>query len=98
MIHSYQTAIVVWAVVIFSFDNLREKKSVPLTKEAGTACSKNPCSTPAANRCPGLQYRKTKSTEHTGSPGYRAFLLLTLCKNDLRKSTDYSEPQFIIIN
>ena len=31
-IHSYQMAIVVLAVVIFLFDNLREKSSVLLTK------------------------------------------------------------------
>ena len=31
LIHSYQMAIVVLAVAIFSFDSLREKRSVPLT-------------------------------------------------------------------
>ena len=30
--HCHQTAIVVLAVVIFLFDSLREKRSVPLTK------------------------------------------------------------------
>ena len=33
LIHSCQTAIVVLAVVIFLFGSLREKRSVPLTKE-----------------------------------------------------------------
>ena len=38
LIHSHQMAIVVLAVVIFWFDNLREKRSVPLTKQSGIAC------------------------------------------------------------
>ena len=33
-IHSHRTATVVLAVVIFLFDNLREKGSVPLTKQS----------------------------------------------------------------
>ena len=39
-------AIAVLAVVIFFlFDNLREKRSVSLTKHSGIACFKTPCST-----------------------------------------------------
>ena len=34
-------AIFVFAVVTFLFDNLREKRSVPLTKYLGIACFKN---------------------------------------------------------
>ena len=41
--------IVVLAVVIFWFDNLREKRSGPLTKLPGTACFKNSWGTPAEN-------------------------------------------------
>ena len=33
LIHSHRTVVVVLAVVIFSFDNLREKRSVPLTSQ-----------------------------------------------------------------
>ena len=35
LIHAPQTAIVVLAVVVFIMDNLREKSSVPLTKQSG---------------------------------------------------------------
>ena len=42
MIQSHQTAIVVLPVVILLFDNLREESSVPLTKQSGIACFKNP--------------------------------------------------------
>ena len=42
LIHPHWTAIVVLAVVIFSFDDLREKRSVPPTKQA-------PCGTLAEN-------------------------------------------------
>ena len=42
LILSHQTAIVL-ALVIFLFDSLREKRSVPLTKESGIACFKNCC-------------------------------------------------------
>ena len=41
LIHSHQMAIVMLAIVIFLFDNLREKESVPLTKQPGIACLKN---------------------------------------------------------
>ena len=41
LINSHLMAIVVLAVVIFLFDNLREKGSVPLTKQSGTAGFKN---------------------------------------------------------
>ena len=44
-------AIVVLAVVIFPFDNLGEKRSVPLTKQSGTASFNNSCGTSVANRC-----------------------------------------------
>ena len=37
LIHAHQMAIVVLAVVIFLFDNPREKRSVPLTEQSGTA-------------------------------------------------------------
>ena len=43
-------AIVVLAIVIFLFDNLREKRSVPLTKEPGIACFKNSFGTTVENR------------------------------------------------
>ena len=36
-------AIVVLAVLIILFDSLREKRSMPLTKKSGVACSKNCC-------------------------------------------------------
>ena len=49
------TAIVVLAVVIFIFDSLREKRSVPLTKQAGVACLKNSCSTLVKNCWPSIQ-------------------------------------------
>ena len=39
-------AVFVLAVVIFLFDNLREKRSVLLTKSSRIACFKNSCSTP----------------------------------------------------
>ena len=45
-------AIVVLDVVILLFDNLREKKSVPLTKLSGITCFKDSCGTPVENRCP----------------------------------------------
>ena len=50
--HSHQTAIVVLSVVNFSFDNLREKRSVPVTKWSIIACFKNSCSTPFQNCWP----------------------------------------------
>ena len=31
------------AVVIFLFDSLTERRSVPLAKQSGTACLKNSC-------------------------------------------------------
>ena len=46
LIYSHWTAIVVLAVVIFLFDNQREKRSVPLTKQSGIACFKNSCGIP----------------------------------------------------
>ena len=39
-IHTHHMTIVL-AVVIFLFDNLRQKKSEPLTKWSGVACFKN---------------------------------------------------------
>ena len=44
----------VLAAVISVFDNLREKRSVSLTKESGTACFKNSCGTPVENRWPRI--------------------------------------------
>lgn len=41
MIHSHWTAVVVLAVIIFSFDNIRQKRPVPLTTESGIAGLKN---------------------------------------------------------
>ena len=38
LIHLYQMAIVVLAVVICLFDSLRESRSVPLMKQSGIAC------------------------------------------------------------
>ena len=54
LIHSHQKPVVVLAVVTFLFNNLRDKRSVPLTKESGIACFKNSCSTPVENTV--LQY------------------------------------------
>ena len=62
-IHSQQTAIVLTAVV-FLFDSLREKRSVPLTKQSGIACFKNSCSTPVENRRSQLYVE----TEHDRGP------------------------------
>ena len=45
MTHSHQTAIVVLTAVIFSFDNLREKRLQPSTSQSRTACLKNSYST-----------------------------------------------------
>ena len=42
--HSHRPALVVLAVVIFLFDSLKEKRSVPLTAWSGTACFTNSCS------------------------------------------------------
>ena len=50
LIHSHRTAITVLAAVIFLFDKLREKRSVPLTKQPGSVCFKNPCGTTGASR------------------------------------------------
>ena len=47
------TAVLVLVVVILLFDSLREKRSVPLTKQSGIARFKNSCSTPVGNRWPG---------------------------------------------
>ena len=44
-------AVVVVAIVIFLVENLREKRSVALTKWSGVACFKNSCSTPVENCC-----------------------------------------------
>ena len=52
LIHSYWTATVVLAAVIFLFDSLREKRSVPLTKQSGSACFKSFCDSLVENRCP----------------------------------------------
>ena len=38
-----------YGVVIFLFDNLREKRSVPLSKQSGIICFKNSCSTPVCH-------------------------------------------------
>ena len=46
LIHSRPVAIVVWAVVIFLFGNLKEKRSLPLTKWSGTARFKHFCGAP----------------------------------------------------
>ena len=51
IIHSYQVAIVVLVIVTFQFDNLREKRSVPLTKESGIACLKNSCGALVEHYC-----------------------------------------------
>ena len=45
MTHAHQTAIVVLTAVIFSFDNLREKRLQPSTSQSRTACLKNSYST-----------------------------------------------------
>ena len=50
MVHSHQTAIVL-VVVIFLFDNLREKRSEPLSKESDTACFTNFCGIMVENHC-----------------------------------------------
>ena len=57
LIHSYQMASVVLAVVIFLCDNLREKRSVPLTSQVFKIlvvhqCAR--CSMRAENRCAGV--------------------------------------------
>ena len=41
LIHSHWVAIVVLAVIIFIFDDLRQKKSMFLAKESGITCFKN---------------------------------------------------------
>ena len=51
LVHSHWMAIVVLAVVIFLFDNLREKRSVPLTKQSGIACFQSSCSVPVETCC-----------------------------------------------
>ena len=43
LIHSHQRATAVLAIVIVLFDNLREKRSVPLTTQSGIVCFKNSC-------------------------------------------------------
>ena len=43
--------IVVLAVVIFFFDNLKGNMSVPLTKQSGISCFKNSCGISVENRC-----------------------------------------------
>ena len=43
---------VVLAAVIFSFDSLREKRSVPLTEQSGIVCFKTSGGTPV---CRGMQ-------------------------------------------
>ena len=49
LINSHWMTIVVLAVAIFQFDNLRKKRSVSLTKLSGIACLKNSCGTPVKN-------------------------------------------------
>ena len=44
--HAQWAAIVVLAVVIFQFDNVREKRLGPLSKYSGIVCFKNSCGTP----------------------------------------------------
>ena len=39
------------AAVSFLFDNLREKRSVPLTKQSDIACFKSSCGSQVENRC-----------------------------------------------
>ena len=53
MIHSHWIAMVVLAVVTFKSDNLREKRSVPLTKYSNIAYFKILVVYPLKNRCSG---------------------------------------------
>ena len=62
--HSSWMAIVVLAVVIFLFDNIREKRSVTLTKWSDIACFKNSCGIPlkiAGQKCSSNQRRLSHS-------------------------------------
>ena len=43
-------------IIFFKFDNLREKKSMPLTKQSGIAHFKTSCPTPVENCCPRLKW------------------------------------------
>ena len=59
LVHSHWMAIVL-AVVMFLFDNLREKRSVLLSEQSGIANFKNYCGTPLENCY--LRERKIKRT------------------------------------
>ena len=52
--HLHLMAVVVLAVVIFLFENLREKRSVALTKSSGIACFNDSRSAPVG-RCTRLK-------------------------------------------
>ena len=54
LIHSHRTTVVVLAIVIPLFDDLREKRSVSLTEWSGVACLKNSCSARVENHWPSL--------------------------------------------
>lgn len=48
---SHRRAVVALAVVIVLPDSLRGKRSVPLLKQPGVACSRVSCSAPGENHC-----------------------------------------------
>ena len=49
-IHLHLQTLLCWLLSFVLFDNVKEKRSVPLTKQAGIACFKNPCSTLVKDR------------------------------------------------
>lgn len=51
LIHSHYITIVLAVAICFLFDNMKEKRSVPLSKLSGIACFKNCCGTVVKNCC-----------------------------------------------
>ena len=66
--HSHHTAIIVCATVIFLFDNLREKRLVPLTKQSGIACFKNSLVSEESNSTQNFKALLKSSMPHKNLP------------------------------
>ena len=73
LIHSYGMAI----VLFFLFDNLRERRSVPLTRKPGIARIKNSCGTPLKITARGESSSRGFGQLSHRSPGI--LLLFSLC-------------------
>ena len=89
--HSHQTAIVVWAVIIFFIWQSKGKRSVPLTKQSVIACFKNSCSTTVEN--PWLKGQENLASEMLSNSERSLINYLNQLQVELGHGPKSGEPQ-----